>query len=255
MSMPSASSLKGCRDGVDGFRVKGQPQIMQALVLAVFDWRRFVRSCNGCFAWLVIGCMTGMTALPVSSQDRTLSDLLSGKTVPLKMQLKELGADWRRLTISSSGTVSGNISVNVSGNASANSQNNLTGAIGSSRAYVTKGETYSSHGHVYLVAYHLPGGVLDLSKLLQVIAVKAPPSDAALTLESVLPLSLLDLSSLGNLEDIRPFDAAAEIADSENALRALSELMKSQKGGGNADSSSKEKEDKEDKNDEEKPEK
>jgi hypothetical protein len=171
--------------------------------------------------------------MPVFSQEWSLSSLLSGSPVPLSLQLKDLNDGWRRITLNGNGTVSGNISVNVSGNTSGStSQNNLAGALGSSRSYVTKGETVSANGRVYLVAYHLPSMGLDLGKLLQAMLSKTAPSGTALTPESVIPLSLLDLGTIGSLEDVRRFNAQAEMAESETALRALTELLKAQGGGG-----------------------
>jgi hypothetical protein len=182
------------------------------------------------FTLIGISCLT--LVLPARAQERELNELLSGRTIPLTQTLKDLSSDWRRITVSSSGTVSGNVSVNVTGDTTAaTSQNNLTGAVGSGRSYVTKGEVVSARGRAYLVAYHLPAVGLDVGKLLQALTTKASPTVAALTLESALPLSLLDLSSIGSLDDVRPFEAKTEIADSENAIHALSQLFKSQNGG------------------------
>jgi hypothetical protein len=174
------------------------------------------------------------------AQERDLVELLSGRRLPLQMQLKELGNEWRRITVTGHGSVSGNVSVNVNGNASgAVSQNTLTGAILSSRSYVKKGETVTAQGRAYLVAYHLPVAGLDIGKLLQAVASKAAPSGAALTPETNLPLSLLDLQSIGSIEDVTPFDAQAAVTESEQALRALADLVKSQSGGGSTNSPAK----------------
>lgn len=180
-----------------------------------------------------------------------LGALLSGKTHPLALKLKELDADWRRVTVQGSANVTGNVSVNVSGNtysSSANnpssashSQNNFVGALPNSRGYVTKGQTVVANGKTYLVAYHLPAFGLDIGALLQALAAKTSPAAAVLNADTSLPLSLLDLQSVGSLDDVRLFDAQAEIAESEKALRMASELLKSQGGSsaGNAPAPSK----------------
>jgi len=185
--------------------------------------------------------MVLLTMVPpiLGQQERDFTELLSGKNLPLSLTLKELSADWRRVTVQGSGAVSGNVSVNVNGNSlAATSQNNLTGSLASSRSYLTKGETVTIKARVYLVAYHLASAGLDIGRLLQTVAMKAQPSSAALTLDSALPLSLLDLTSAGSLEDVRPFDAKEVIAESQNAVRALSELFKSQNQGGSASTNS-----------------
>jgi hypothetical protein len=182
-----------------------------------------------------------MIALPLFGQEaQDLGELLSGKTHPLTVKLKDLDADWRRVTVHGSANVTGNVSVNVNGytsSSSANnsssashSQNNFVGALLSSHGYVTKGQTVVTHGRTYIVAYHLPAFGLDIGGLLQALAAKTPPTSAALHADTLLPLSLLDLQSLGSLDDVSVFDMQAEIADSEKAIRIASELLKSQSG-------------------------
>ncbi len=181
---------------------------------------------------LFLVVFTIAVASPLTGRSQSLSQLLSGKTIPLSVKLKELNSEWRRITIHTGSTVSGNVSVNVNGNQSGpTSQNNLVGALGGSRAYVTQGQIASTPGHSYLVAYHLPSAGLDIGKLLQVVATKAPPAAAVLTLDTPLPLSLLELDTVGSIEDVRPFDASAEITESENALRVFQELLKGQSQG------------------------
>jgi hypothetical protein len=88
--------------------------------------------------------------LPLFGQEvHDLGELLSGKTHPLTVKLKDLDARWRRFTVRGSANVTGNMSVNVNGytnSSSANnsssashSQNNIVGALPSSQGYVTKG--------------------------------------------------------------------------------------------------------------------
>jgi hypothetical protein len=165
--------------------------------------------------------------MPVCGRATDFKDLLSGKACPLSMKLSDLNSEWRRITVCAAGSVSGNISVSVSGNqASSSSQNNVAELIGK-RNYITRGQTVSANGQVYLVAYHLPGGGLDLQALIQAIATKTPPQTATLTPESTLPLSLLDVKSMGSLDDIRAFDIKREIAESERLVRTITAVLKS----------------------------
>jgi hypothetical protein len=197
---------------------------------------------------LALIAILALTAPALGQPVSDLGALLSGKTHPLSMKLKELDTDWRRITVQGSANVTGNVSVNVSGNtysSSANnassashSQNNIVGALPNSRGYVTKGQTVVANGRTYLLAYHLPAFGLDFGALLQALAAKTPPTSAALNPETVLPLSLLDLQTIGSLDDVRVFDLQAEIAESEKAIRLAAGLLKSQ-GGGSSTSESK----------------
>ena len=151
----------------------------------------------------------------------------------MAVKLKDLNGGWRRFTIRTGGSVSGNVSVNVSGStAGSTSQNNLTGSLSGGPAYVTQGRTVSASGQVYLVAYHLPSAGLDLSLLLQALATKTPPAAAVLTSENLLFLSLLDVRTVGSLEDVRLFDAEREIGESAKAAEALTTLLKGADGAG-----------------------
>ncbi len=162
------------------------------------------------------------------------SELLAGKHCPLSIKLGELDKKWRRFTIHSSGTASGNISVSVTGSGgnSGSSQNNVADLSGS-RKYLTTGQTVNAGGRVYLVAYRFPGGELNLPGLIQAIATKSPPISALLTPDSILPLCLLDLASLGSLDDIQAFELDREIAESNQLFETIQSALKS--AGGNND--------------------
>ena len=177
-------------------------------------------------AWAMLLIM-----VPAICPGADLEQCLCGKRFPLTVKLKDLTAEWRRVTVHGNGSISGNMSVNVSGNAgSAVSQNNLTGSLGGGQTFVTKGQTASANGKTYLIAYHLPMAGLDLGILLQAIATKTPPAAAALTPESGLSLSLLDVGAIGSLEDVSAFDLQRELSQSENAIKALTALLKGNEG-------------------------
>jgi hypothetical protein len=173
-----------------------------------------------------------MLILPACSWGADFQNLLSGKTHPLTVKLGSLQSDWRRFTIHTAGCASGNISVSVSGHSgpSSSSQNNVADLTGS-KHYLTQGKTVAAAGQLYLVAYRLPGSGLDLSGLIQAVATKAPPTPVLLTPETTLPLSLLDVKSLGILDDIRAFDLKREIAESEKLAQTIANALKSAGGG------------------------
>ncbi|MEZ5278419.1 MAG: hypothetical protein R3F07_18700 [Opitutaceae bacterium] len=150
----------------------------------------------------------------------------------MSLKLGELGSDWRRFTIHTAGNANSNVSVSVtgSGGSSASSQNNVADITGS-RSYYTKGQTETVAGRIYLVAYRLPGNALDLSGLIQALAAKKPPIPAVLTSGTMLSLCLLDLNTLGNLEEIRAFDLKGEIAESERLARTITAALSAAGGG------------------------
>ena len=95
--------------------------------------------------------------------------------------------------------------------------------------YVTRGQTVFVGGRPYLVAYHLPAAGLNLGMLLQAVATKTPAA-AALNEETTVPLTLLDLTNIGHLDDIQLFDLKAEIAESENLVKMIANAIKSDSG-------------------------
>ncbi|MHC1763515.1 MAG: nuclear transport factor 2 family protein [Verrucomicrobiia bacterium] len=167
-----------------------------------------------------------MSSMPGLGQEHALTEWLSGKVHPLQVILKDFGPDWRRISISTAAAASDNLSVNVSGNtAGSTSQNNLTGGLAGSRAYVTLGETVSVADRQYLVAYHLPAGALDIPALIEALVAKTPPRSNRLTPESRLHLSLLDFQTIGSLDEIRAFDWEAEVQESARATERISGLF------------------------------
>ena len=184
-------------------------------------------------ASLAIACVIVAVTLmsPVSSRGADVADLLSGKRYPLSVKMGGLTNDWRRFTIHTTGNASGNIAVSVTGGGgtSGSSQNNIADLTGNKK-YLTKGQTVRAEGRVYLVAYSLPGGGLDLPALIQALATKSPPAMTTLTAETTLPLSLLDVKSIGTLDDIQAFDLKREIAESEKLLQTVANALKNAGG-------------------------
>jgi len=210
-------SQQAANFGLVWFLARGQCRVMNSRMAA----RRYPKTaiCTALSLLILIGLQPVLHAADLKS-------LLSGKTLPLSVKLGEMGGDWRRVTIHSSGSVSGNISVSVSGNGSSGSSQNNVSDLAGSKTYLTKGQTVSADGQTYLVAYHLPNGGLDLSALIESMATKTPPAVSVLTPQTTLPLSLLDLKSVGTLDDIRAFDLNEEIAQSEKLVRTMTSIMK-----------------------------
>ena len=144
-----------------------------------------------------------------------LKDLISGKNIPLTLQMKDLtGTEWRTLTLSNS-TASGNIQeLMVMGL--------VYGAGGG--AYYTKGQMTSLAGETYIMAYRVQPKALDFAGLTG--ANRRPLKPEALTPETTLSFSLLNIRTIGSLEDIRPFNLEQELAASAKIAEAFEAPVK-----------------------------
>ncbi|MDR3690530.1 MAG: TlpA disulfide reductase family protein [Fimbriimonas sp.] len=116
--------------------------------------------------------------------------LLSGKTVPLTLQLKELDASWRVFTAASSSY-----------------ENILASAMGggSNRVY-TKGETITVGAEVFLVTYKPDGP--DMASLL---TSGGPPKAKPISANTTIRLSLLNLHAVTAMDGIKVFDLNEQI--------------------------------------------
>lgn len=158
-------------------------------------------------------------ALPVYGQTNAtmdFKDLLYGNSTPLTLKLKDLNADWRRMSVggqSDAGGAMGMLSSMFGG-----------GGSSSGTAYYTKGQAVNVAGETYIVAYKANLKQPNLLKMMMTSdksSSKTPDLSQMmpekLTADSVLSLSLLNLRTSGNITDIRPFDMAQEIADSASS--------------------------------------
>lgn len=125
-----------------------------------------------------------------------LTPFLSGSQYPLSLTLKNLDGSWRTFSLSGSGDAAGQLGVYFS---------LLTNGLQST--YYTKGETVTLNGEVYLVAYHQKI-TLDYTTLFKGNSSDLPPAPK-LTPDTVLSLSLLNLRSVGSLNDIQAFSLQA----------------------------------------------
>ena len=135
------------------------------------------------------------------------SDVLGGKIVPLSMQAKNMNSTWRTFRMDG-----------VLADVTRSYYSNYD--FGSFNIYYSKGLTLSINNEIYLVAYRLkrPTGDLVTGRLNEEDLLKA----MVLTPNSVLMLSLLNMRTAGNLQDIASFDAEkfAQAVD-ESRLRVL----------------------------------
>lgn len=123
---------------------------------------------------------------------------LSGTSRPLSLTLKDLDGSWRVFSLSANADASGQLNLYLAV---------LTG--GSQTTYYTKGETVTLGGEIYLIAYRQKSSV-DYAALLKGGESDLPPAPK-LTPDTLLSLSLLNLRSVGSLDDIQAFSLQAAL--------------------------------------------
>lgn len=148
---------------------------------------------------LVFALQTGLCA--------DLGGLLSGGTVALTIQLKDVAPDWWRMSI---------------GGASSGGMEAFYSAImgrgaGGATGYYTKGDSVTLAGETYLICYEVQKKPIDYMKLME--SGGKPPKAEPLTPETKLALALLNLRTVTTISEIRPFNLEQEIAGSEGATK------------------------------------
>ena len=159
------------------------------------------------FAGLTLACLVPVFAdaptaeTPAVPDKPTMVEVMAGKLFPLTLQLKEMATGWSTFTCGSSDSAS-----NLMGIAEDSSIANSMLSILSVR--YTRGQTVELGGESYLVAYgrssapimkmleqaEQDGEGLDPMKLLTV------------TPETVVMLQLLNVRTIGYMDEIRPFN-------------------------------------------------
>lgn len=185
-------------------------------------------------------------AAPAFGQNVEFQELISGKSAPLSLTLKDLNSDWRRMTVEVKGDGKGvglgeilgplmqagmmsEMGKNKGGKpgevaAAAIGMMLLSGLFGGGGeepVYYTKGQTLSVAGETFLVAYRVKKSSLNLMEMFAQSAMeggKEPDPTrmlpGKLSAESPLVISLLNFKTIGSISDIRPFDLNKEIVES-----------------------------------------
>lgn len=138
---------------------------------------------------LAITAMISTAAIPATihsslAADPTLSEILTGKTVPNTVKIRDLNPEWRALATSGQFEFGNTIQMMVS---------SFTGGA-FSPSYYTKGQTIAVAGETYMVAYSLQ------------------EQPEKITGETTLGLSLLNIKTIGSLNNIRSFNLVTETA-------------------------------------------
>lgn len=135
-----------------------------------------------------------------SSIGAELDQVISGSKFPLNLKLMDLNSEWRGLSVSGQFETGGGMQ----------SFNTLFVSSGSN-IYYTKGQTITVGSETYMIAYRLDNQTRPLR----------------LTPETTLTLSLLNLRTIGSLNNIRQFNFEQEKAMFERANRSIRPLNQS----------------------------
>lgn len=134
-------------------------------------------------------------------------EVLTGKGIPLTLELKDLGEGWRRLEISPAME-------------QGDWKQYLRSLLGGSRAqvYYTKGEAVMVDGASYTVAYAVIPTPWSISGVIQALSEGRLPGAEPYTPETGLAVALLDAKTMERAGDPRPFDLQQEVAASRRPL-------------------------------------
>jgi hypothetical protein len=145
---------------------------------------------------------------------KDFQELISGKQAPLTRQLKDLDDSWRQVAISGQYEMADLMK----------SWTNLFAANLYDNLYYTQGKTVRVNDETYVVAYRLASSAepLNLMSLLEGVMgsvsgvaggdCEAIASPEKITPETKVTLSLLNLKTIGSLNNVRPFDLETDLA-------------------------------------------
>ncbi|WP_299484601.1 hypothetical protein [Acaryochloris sp. IP29b_bin.137] len=152
-----------------------------------------------------IATALALFAAPLSANE--LTQVLAD--TPMKLQLKTLNNSWQRLSLNQD-TLGPAMLFGISGLFQSALRTNI---------YYTQGQTITLGKQKYLVVYRPEGSSLTLTELIKSGRNTSPDAlIKALTPDTGLVLSLINLAKIDSLQDIQPFDLQQEIRESKQAM-------------------------------------
>jgi prepilin-type processing-associated H-X9-DG protein len=137
-----------------------------------------------------------------------IGTLFAGKEIPFTIKAKSLDRNWRRMTIGDMDTMS-SMMMGMRGMPSA--------------PYYTRGQTVSTAGETYLIAYRL-SAALEGAEMQRSMQMRGNDPDALterkLPADVTLTLSLVNLRQAGSLTDVQAFDPARDIEKPQDRAAA-----------------------------------
>jgi len=155
---------------------------------------------------LAVLLVTGFAGQAVA-QTMTFQEVLLGRTIPLTVKMKDLDETWRRMN--TSGLADGS-------NPAVVYRAMFSGQL-SGGGFFTKGQTISIGNESYLVGYTIQGKPVDMSKMQMLMNRGAPTEPEKPTAQTLLGLALINVRSISNITDVRPFNLEAELTGVEAA--------------------------------------
>lgn len=171
---------------------------------------------------LMIGSAIALHSLP--SKANELETLLSGQQIPLTLPLKTLDNSWRRISISGLAEMADLMK----------SWSGLLGTPTYNNVYYTQGKTVTIANKNYLIAYRIPMNVEPINFMTLAAQMLEPCEGQAnsaptITMETPVSLSLLNLETIGSLNDIKVLNINQEIADYRKTNQMIKELCEQKK--------------------------
>jgi hypothetical protein len=167
-------------------------------------------------------------SLPTPAED--LQSILSGNKIPLSVKFQDLDSNWRQISVSG---------VFEFGDLM-RAYSSLFGISNSSGIYYTKGETIEIADKTYVIAYRIQSNAQNISfqKLIEstvgTFGTTTQCNEETLGKKLLSPdtglvLSLLNVETIGSLNDIRPFDFKQEQAAAQQVFdEAMANCNKAQ---------------------------
>ncbi|MHB9131072.1 MAG: hypothetical protein ACYDBB_08290 [Armatimonadota bacterium] len=145
------------------------------------------------------------------AEEPVMATLFAGKDIPLSLKLRELDGNWRRLLINEA-------KQDVLLPLLMRMSEDPGSAPSFGTVYYTTGRTISIAGETYLAAYSVPKPTITLRDMEHG---DTPLLRTLLTRETTLVLTLLNLRTVGHLQDIRIFDLDQEVAGDKAAMTKM----------------------------------
>lgn len=144
---------------------------------------------------------------PAPASGASFTQLMSGRSIPLKLKLKDLTREYRRISLSGQSDP-WNLQMQM-----------MAARVGVELGiYYTRGQTVTLGGETYLVAYRpqitLPAEIWNFHGREALAETTKPGPD------TTLALSLLNLRTSGSLNDVRPFDPKLDIGNTQEGNAA-----------------------------------
>ncbi|WP_319420462.1 hypothetical protein [Pleurocapsa sp. FMAR1] len=182
---------------------------------------------------LTLAIITSILTYSQKCLANDFQELISGKQAPLTRQLKDLNDSWRQVAISGQYEMADLMK----------SWTSIFGADIYNNIYYTQGKTVKVNDETYVIAYRLAssGKSLTITSLLKnvmgsVAGLTGTDCDSIgspekITPETTIALSLLNLKTIGSLNNVRPFDLEKDLAmleQAEQESKAACEQAKSE---------------------------